>query len=67
MSARGWLGAPGSTSRKQVEGWRRITAAVHAKGGVMFAQLWHTGRSSHISVTGWSRARFRIRQCRLLE
>src|SRR5258706_11858561 len=56
MSARGWLGAPGLYSRKQVEGWRRITAAVHAKGGVMFAQLWHTGRSSHISVTGGSAA-----------
>jgi len=54
MSARGWLGAPGLYSRKQVGGWRRITAAVHAKGGVMFAQLWHTGRSSHISVTGGS-------------
>src|SRR5258708_24737663 len=54
MSARGWLGAPGLYSRKQVEGWRRITASVHPKGGVMFAQFGHTGRSSHISVTsGW--------------
>ena len=49
--ARGWLGAPGLYSDDQVSGWRKITDAVHAKGGFMFAQLWHTGRSSHISVT----------------
>jgi 2,4-dienoyl-CoA reductase-like NADH-dependent reductase (Old Yellow Enzyme family) len=34
-------------SDQQVEGWKKITAAVHAKGGYMFSQLWHTGRSSH--------------------
>jgi N-ethylmaleimide reductase len=47
-SARGWLGAPGLYSDKQVAGWKKITAAVHAKKGYMFAQLWHTGRSSHV-------------------
>jgi len=52
--ARGWLGAPGLYSDKQVDGWQKITAAVHAKRGYMFAQLWHTGRSSHVSVTGGS-------------
>jgi N-ethylmaleimide reductase len=51
-SARGWLGAPGFYSDEQVKGWKKITAAVHAKKGYMFAQLWHTGRSSHVSVTG---------------
>jgi N-ethylmaleimide reductase len=51
-SARGWLGAPGLYSDKQVEGWKKITAAIHAKKGFIFAQLWHTGRASHISVTG---------------
>jgi N-ethylmaleimide reductase len=50
-SARGWFGAPGLYSAEQVEGWKKITRAVHAKGGRIFAQLWHTGRSSHISVT----------------
>ena len=49
--ARGWLGAPGLYSDAHVGGWRKITDAVHAKGGFMFAQLWHTGRSSHVSVT----------------
>jgi N-ethylmaleimide reductase len=53
-SARGWLGAPGLYSDQQVAGWKKITAAVHAKQGYMFAQLWHTGRSSHVSVTGGS-------------
>ena len=51
-SARGWYGAPGLYSDDHVAGWKAITDAVHAKGGRMFAQLWHTGRSSHIDVTG---------------
>ena len=51
-SARGWPGAPGLYSDKQMEGWKNITTAVHAKKGYMFAQLWHTGRASHVSVTG---------------
>ena len=51
-SARGWLGAPGLYSDKQVDGWKKVTAAVHGKKGFMFAQLWHTGRASHVSVTG---------------
>jgi N-ethylmaleimide reductase len=52
ITARGWLGAPGLYSDEQVEGWKRITAAVHSKGGLMFSQLWHTGRSSHVEMTG---------------
>ena len=51
VSARGWLGAPGLYSDQQVEGWKKITAAVHAKGGTMISQLWHTGRSSHVEMT----------------
>jgi N-ethylmaleimide reductase len=51
MAGRGWLGAPGLYSDQQVEGWRKITDAVHARGGHMFSQLWHTGRSSHIQLT----------------
>ena len=52
LTSRGWLGAPGLYSDKQVEGWKQIVMAVHAKGGHMFAQLWHTGRSSHTAMTG---------------
>jgi N-ethylmaleimide reductase len=51
VTARGWFGAPGMYSDQQVAGWRKITDAVHAKGGYMFSQLWHTGRSSHVETT----------------
>ena len=51
-SARGYRGAPGIYSDEQVTGWRRITEVVHAKGGYMFVQLWHAGRTTHIAVTG---------------
>ena len=52
LTSRGWLGAPGLYSDEQVKGWKAITEAVKAKGGHMFAQLWHTGRSSHVAMTG---------------
>ena len=52
VTSRGWLGAPGLYTDQQVEGWKKIVNAVHAKGGYMFAQLWHTGRSSHVEMTG---------------
>ena len=52
VAGRGWFGAPGLYDDAQVHGWRRVTDAVHAKGGRIFAQLWHVGRSSHVSMTG---------------
>jgi N-ethylmaleimide reductase len=42
-------GVPGIYSQDQVEGWRKVTDAVHAKGGIIFLQLWHVGRVSHSS------------------
>src|SRR6201997_3565634 len=51
-SARGYRGAPGIYSDEQVTGWQRVTDAVHAKDGYIFAQLWHAGRTTHIAVTG---------------
>jgi N-ethylmaleimide reductase len=51
IAGRGWFGAPGMYSDAQVAGWKKITSAVHAKGGHMFSQLWHTGRSSHVDMT----------------
>jgi N-ethylmaleimide reductase len=51
-TSRGWYGAPGLYSDEQVKGWRKIVDAVHARGGIFFAQLWHSGRSSHVSMTG---------------
>lgn len=44
---RGYLGAPGIYTDEQVEGWQKVTQAVHAKGGRIFLQLWHVGRQSH--------------------
>jgi N-ethylmaleimide reductase len=42
-------GGPGIWSESQVEGWRRVVDAVHAKGAVIVLQLWHVGRVSHSS------------------
>jgi len=46
----GYAGAPGIYSDRQIEGWRRVTDAVHAKGGRIFLQLWHVGRQSHTDL-----------------
>ncbi|QHO75545.1 alkene reductase [Bradyrhizobium sp. CCBAU 051011] len=51
-SARGYYHAPGLYTDEQIAGWRRITDAVHAKGAYFFTQLWHAGRTTHISITG---------------
>jgi len=46
----GYLDTPGIYSPEQVAGWRRVTDAVHAKGGRIVVQLWHVGRISHVSL-----------------
>jgi len=46
----GYLDTPGIYSAAQVAGWRRITDAVHARGGRIVIQLWHVGRISHVSL-----------------
>ena len=51
-TGRGYRGAPGIYTDEQVAGWKRVTDAVHAKGGRMFVQLWHAGRTTHIATTG---------------
>ncbi len=38
---------PGLFNQDQVEAWKKVTAAVHQKGGAIYAQLWHTGRVGH--------------------
>ncbi|WP_263351412.1 alkene reductase [Acidicapsa acidisoli] len=47
---KGYPAAPGIHSAEQVEGWKLVTEAVHAKGGFIFLQLWHVGRASHTSL-----------------
>jgi 2,4-dienoyl-CoA reductase-like NADH-dependent reductase (Old Yellow Enzyme family) len=44
--ANGYKNTPGLFSDAQVEGWKLTTDAVHAKGGLIVAQLWHVGRVS---------------------
>lgn len=48
----GWAGTSGLWTPEQVRGWRRVTDAVHAAGGRIFAQLWHTGAIAHPDVLG---------------
>lgn len=48
-TAEGFLFIPGLYTPRQVAGWRKVTGAVHAKGGTIFTQLWHVGRVSHVS------------------
>lgn len=48
--AQGFLFNPGLYTPQQVDGWRKVTDAVHAKGGTIFTQLWHVGRVSHVSI-----------------
>ena len=50
--ARGYALTPGIWSGPQVEAWQQVTQAVHAQGGTMVLQLWHTGRISHPSLHG---------------
>lgn len=45
--ANGYLNTPGLFTDAQVEGWKNVTHAVHAKDGLIIAQLWHVGRVSH--------------------
>jgi N-ethylmaleimide reductase len=47
--ANGWNETPGVYTDEMTEGWKHTTNAVHEKGGVIFLQLWHTGRASHSS------------------
>lgn len=46
----GYLDTPGIHNAEQVAGWRRVTDAVHARGGRILVQLWHVGRVSHASL-----------------
>ena len=50
--ANGWNESPGIYTDEMTEGWKHTTNAVHEKGGVIFLQLWHTGRASHSSFHG---------------
>ncbi|MFJ4145238.1 alkene reductase [Pseudomonas sp. NPDC089734] len=48
--AQGYQDTPGLYTQAQIDGWRRVTDAVHADGGRIFVQLWHVGRISHVDL-----------------
>jgi N-ethylmaleimide reductase len=47
---KGYVRTPGIQTDAQVAAWKKVADAVHAKGGRIFMQLWHTGRISHPSL-----------------
>ncbi|WP_223241421.1 alkene reductase [Flammeovirga sp. EKP202] len=49
--ARGYAMTPGIYTQAQIEAWKKVTAAVHEKGGKIFIQLWHVGRRATKSTT----------------
>lgn len=49
---KGYVTTPGIYSPAQIEGWKKVTAAVHEAGGKIVAQIWHVGRISHPDHTG---------------
>lgn len=48
--AQGYQDTPGLYTTEQIDAWRKVTNAVHAKGGKIFVQLWHVGRISHVDL-----------------
>lgn len=46
----GYQDTPGIYTQAQIDGWRKVTESVHAKGGRIFLQLWHVGRISHVDL-----------------
>ncbi|MDN3937581.1 alkene reductase [Arthrobacter sp. YD4] len=51
-AGRGFPGQPGLVTEEQLKGWADVTAAVHAEGGRIFAQVMHAGRVTHEATTG---------------
>lgn len=50
QQGQGYQDTPGIYTQAQIDGWREVTDAVHAKGGRIFLQLWHVGRISHVDL-----------------
>ena len=50
-----FVAEPGVYSAEQIEGWKKTTDAVHAKGGRIFMQIWHAGRAAHPDINGGAR------------
>lgn len=50
VMGKGYVRTPGIATDAQVTAWKKVTEAVHAKGGLIFMQLMHCGRISHPSL-----------------
>ncbi|MCA2015871.1 alkene reductase [Vibrio tritonius] len=46
----GFVDCPGIWNQPQIEAWRKVTQQVHDLGSVIFTQIWHVGRISHVSL-----------------
>ncbi|QCO97179.1 alkene reductase [Arthrobacter sp. 24S4-2] len=51
-AGRSYPGQPGIVTAEQIAGWKKVTDAVHAEGGRIFAQIMHGGRVSHEDING---------------
>ncbi|GAA0178238.1 oxidoreductase [Lithospermum erythrorhizon] len=51
-TAQGYPDTPGIWTKEQVEAWKPIVEADHAKGGIFFCQIWNVGRVSHKGFDG---------------
>ena len=47
QQGQGYADVPGLYSKEALDGWKRVTDAVHAEGGKIVVQMWHVGRISH--------------------
>ncbi len=47
QDGKGYSFSPGIYTNEQIEGWKKVTSAVHSKDTPIFLQIWHTGRVSH--------------------
>ncbi|KAG8161903.1 hypothetical protein KVR01_007668 [Diaporthe batatas] len=52
LDASAYPGCPGVFTKDQLQAWRKVTDSVHAKGGFIISQLWHTGRASSTGMRG---------------
>ncbi len=50
QQGKGYAFTPGIHSQEQINGWKKVTKAVHENGSKIFMQLWHVGRVSHSSL-----------------
>ncbi|MGC3983838.1 MAG: alkene reductase [Pseudorhodoferax sp.] len=56
QQGQGYADVPGLYAPEQLDGWRKVTAAVHAAGGRIVTQLWHVGRVSHTELQAGGQA-----------